>query len=236
MSACAPQISAKVFLEGPYSTTTLKMSDNLRTAGVIPLTEPFTTLLFTHVNGGGGETIAPSVLTVADSNAITDWIFVELRDKNNPVTTLHTRSALVQKDGDIVDIDGISPLKFSQAVPDNYYVAIRHRNHFGFRTANTYSLSATPTPLNFTNTTTPIALYGTNALKTIGNIRAMYSGDANRDGAINAVDRNAQWRPQNGGTFNYLNTNADFNLDATINAVDRNAHWRLNNSLVQQLD
>jgi hypothetical protein len=230
------KLNMKVMLEGPYNTTTTKMNDNLRLSALIPSLEPFTNLSFTHKNGGGGETVLPAIWAVSTDNAIVDWIFVELRHKTNPTNILYTRAALVQKDGDVVDTDGVSPLYFNQASPNDYYIAIRHRNHFGFRTAGFYNLTATPTVLNFTSTTTPVALYGINPLKTIGTTRVLYAGDANRDGTVNAIDRNAYWRIQNGGTFNYLNTTADFNLDGTINAVDRNAFWRLNNSLVQQLD
>lgn len=227
-------LSLKVFLQGPYNPTNGNMNDFLRASGLLPNNEPFTPLAFAHKNGGGGESVLPAVWLVSDANAIVDWIFVEVRDKNNPATTLYTRSALVQKDGDVVDTDGVSPLYMTQVPPDQYYIALRHRNHFGFRTAGTYALSATPTVLNFTNNTVP--LYGSNPLKNLSGVYVMYSADANRDGVVNAVDRNAHWRLQNGGVYNYLTSTADFNLDGTVNAIDRNAHWRVNNSLVQQLD
>ena len=228
------KLDLKVFLQGTYNAANGNMNDHLRAAGLLPNNEPFTALAFVHKNGGGAETVLPSVWTVGDANAIVDWMFVEVRDKNNPATVLYTRSALVQKDGDVVDTDGISTLYMNQVPPDQYYIALRHRNHFGFRTAGTYTLSATPTTLNLTNNTVP--LYGNNPLNNIGGVYVMYSADANRDGVVNAIDRNAHWRLQNGGAYNYLTSTADFNLDGTVNAIDRNAHWRVNNSLVQQLD
>lgn len=229
------RISAKVFLQGPYSTSNDMMNDGLRSLGVLPTGEPFTALTFTHRNGGGGETVSPTVWNTTGNDAIVDWIFVELRDKNAPATVLYTRSALVQRDGDVVDLDGVSDLFFSQAAPDNYYIALRHRNHLGFRTATAHILSATTTVLNFTNNS--ITLYGTNPLRLLEpGVYGMYSADANRDGTVNAVDRNAHWRLQNGGAFNYMTATADFNLDGSVNAVDRNNHWRVNNSVVQWLD
>lgn len=227
-------LKMKVFLQGPYNTNTLQMNDGLRAAGLLPANEPYSTLGFIHKGGGGGESAQAAVWTATGDNAIVDWIFVELRNKNNPTDILYTTSALVQRDGDVVAVDGVSALQFPQVPADNYYIAIRHRNHFGFRTAGTVALSAANTTLNFTNNS--VALYGTNPLKNIGGVYVMYSGDANRDGVVNAVDRNAFWRLQNGGAFNYLTSSADFNLDGTVNAIDRNAHWRINNSLVQQLD
>lgn len=230
-------LNIKVMLEGAYNTTSLKMNDGLRAGGLLPATEPYTSLGFTHLNGGGRESALPSAFTTTGDNAVVDWIFVQLRDKNNPATVLYTISGLVQKDGDVVGMDGVSYLNFSQVPPDNYYVAVRHRNHLGFRTGNAIALSSATTTLNFTNNT--VTLYGSgigNPLKNISGVYVMYAGDANRDGVINAVDRNANWRPQNGGTYNYLTSTADFNLDGTVNAVDRNAYWRINNSVVQWLD
>ena len=82
-----------------------------------------------------------------------------------------------------------------------------------------------------------VPTFGTGALNLLApGIYGMYSGDANRDGQVNAVDLNAHWQLQNGNPFSYLTTAADFNLDGAINAVDLNAHWQLNNSFIQQLD
>jgi choice-of-anchor B domain-containing protein len=228
-------LNLKVFLEGAFNTGTLKMNDGLRAAGFLPSTEPFTGFGFTHLNGGGNESVPASVWSRTGDNAITDWIFVELRDKNNPATVLYTISALVQRDGDVVSTDGISTLNLAQVIPDDYYIAVRHRNHFGFRTANAVSLSAITTTLNFTNNS--VTLYGTNPLKSVASgIFAMYAGDANRDGVINATDRNLFWREQNGLPFDYPTSSADFNLDGNVNNTDRQDFWRINNSRLQWLD
>lgn len=225
----------KVYMQGPFNTSTGKMEDGLRSIGAIPVTEPFTGLGFTHQGNGGGESVHSTVFNTTGDNAIVDWIFIELRDKNAPSSVLYTASALLQRDGDVVAVDGVSALSFPQVLPDNYYIAVRHRNHLGFRTLNSISLSAAEVSLDFTKGAVP--LYGTNPLRLLSaNVFAMYSGDANRDGTVNAVDRNAHWRVQNGTSYNYTTSTADFNLDGSVNAVDRNAHWRVNNSIVQQLD
>nr|MDQ6889426.1 hypothetical protein [Bacteroidota bacterium] len=67
---------------------------------------------------------------------IVDWVFLELRNtKVSPGNTvLQTRSALVQRDGDIVDIDGVSPVTFNNVASTNYVIAVRHRNHLGLST------------------------------------------------------------------------------------------------------
>lgn len=228
-------VQAKVFFEGPYNETSSSMEDHLREAGKIPLTEPFTTLGFRHLNGGGGEVLNSNVLKTTGNDAIVDWVFVELRDKNDPTITIATRSALLQRDGDIVEIDGISPLRFKTIGADNYYIALRHRNHLGLRSLNPVLPNTQSTLIiDFTNPAT--ATYGINAQKNIAGKMCMYAGNANYDSQINAVDKNIYWRNQNGQSFDYLIASADFNLDGQINAVDKNLYWRRNNSIIQQLD
>ncbi len=70
-------LGPKVFLDGPYNATTGIMSDGLRSAGLIPLSEPYSALGYTYV-GGGGETISPFVPALTGNNAIVDWVVVKL--------------------------------------------------------------------------------------------------------------------------------------------------------------
>lgn len=171
-------MNLRVFLEGAYDANTGLMRDDLRAAGLIPLTEPFTSLGFTHVFPGGGEATTPSVLSVTGPNAIVDWIMVELRSKADRSVVLATRSGLLQRDGDIVELNGYLPLAFEGTPCDDYYIAVRHRNHFGFMTLNVQPLTAT-LGLDLTNTSVP--LYGTNAQKTISGKHVMWAGNCNND-------------------------------------------------------
>ncbi len=229
------QVAIKAFLEGPLSGGL--MLDALRDQDLLPSTEPFTALGFSHVNGGGGEAIADpaGVLGVEGDDAIADWIFVELRSKLDPTSVVATRSALLQRDGDIVDLDGSSSLAFANLMPDNYFIVLRHRNHFGVRTLNTFALSETVNPtIDFSDPT--MDTFGTNAQNTVGGLQVLIAGDANLDGQVNAVDKNSHWRVQNGQSYNYSTSRADFNLDGAVNAVDKNNYWRINNSKTEQLD
>ena len=123
-------ISPKVMLGGPYVQATQLMSDGLRSGGLIPLTEPYTAQGYSHVNGGGGETTTSAALAVTGNNAIVDWVVVELRSTTAPYGVLATRSALVQRDGDVVAASGSGPVMLF-ASAGNYRVAVRHRNHLG---------------------------------------------------------------------------------------------------------
>ncbi|MEO6638006.1 MAG: hypothetical protein ABIN25_07000 [Ginsengibacter sp.] len=136
-------LNAKVFLQGAYNTSTGLMSDALRTpTNLIPLSDPYRTspysASFTHVANTGVETASASVFNAQASanDNIVDWVFLELRNTTvSPGNTvLQTRSALVQRDGDIVDIDGVSPVTFNNVASANYVIAVRHRNHLGLST------------------------------------------------------------------------------------------------------
>ncbi|HEY0976914.1 MAG TPA: choice-of-anchor tandem repeat GloVer-containing protein, partial [Flavobacteriales bacterium] len=146
-------LDAKLFLEGPYVAAETRMTDGLRTltgANGFPLTEPFTALGFTQAGGGGGETIAASVLTATGDNAIVDWVLVELRDKNNSSSIVRTRAALLQRDGNVVGLNGTSVVGIN-APAGEYFVALRSRNHFGVMRSTVVTLnSSTATTLNFT--------------------------------------------------------------------------------------
>lgn len=228
------ELALKALLHGNYNTTTGLMSDDLRTSSLIPSTEPYTGVsTYTHRGTGGGEAVASNVLTVSGNDAIVDWMFIELRDKNAPRTILYTRAALIQRDGDIVDVDGVSPVVFSSVIPDNYYIAIRHRNHLGFRTASAVAVGRTAaTTLDLSNNS--VALFGRNPLKLASNGKyMMHGGNGDNNAAINSIDKNIIWLPQN-GTTGYKRP--DFNLDGVVNAFDINGVWLYSNSVIQQLD
>lgn len=185
------RLQARLLLQGALldSPDTL-MRDTLRRANLLPTSEPYTGLSgFTHVNGGGGESITDaSVFNDFGANSIVDWIFVELRDANNPATVVATRSALLQRDGDVVDTDGTSPLAFTQSSPGSYYIAVRHRNHLGTMTAASIALSATPAVVDFTNTNLDLwnntpAFDGREQV-IIGSKYALWAGNANIDKSV----------------------------------------------------
>jgi hypothetical protein len=122
-------------------------------------------------------TTAP-VLAVAGANAIVDWVLVELRDAATPSIVLRSRTALVQRDGDIVSVDGTSPVSFDLPT-GSYHVAVRHRNHLGVMTAAPLAMGVGTTVLDLTVAATPT--WGTEARKTIGGVRALWAGNVQRD-------------------------------------------------------
>lgn len=175
---CLPSVRVRMNLQGPWDPTNALMRDGLRSAGLIPSSEPYQALGFPLV-GSGGEVVPPALLAVTGKNAIVDWVLVELRNKLNPAQILATKSALLQRDGDVIGIDGYPRLLFN-VTADNYYVAVRHRNHLGVMTFGTKALNANESGVDFTLSTEPA--YGTDARHALSNgKRALWCGNAVRD-------------------------------------------------------
>lgn len=152
---CGVSVATKVFLGAVYDDGTMQMSDNLRSAGLIPLTQPYGGVEYPDIAHLGTETTTAPVLTITGSNAIVDWVIVEIRDSLNPVTVLARKAALLQRDGDIVDVDGLSALLFTGINAGKYFVAVRHRNHLGVMTQTKVALSPLGSTIDFTLASTP---------------------------------------------------------------------------------
>lgn len=174
-------VDMKMFLEGPYDGSSGLMNDDLRVGGFIPDTEPFTALGFTQVNGGD-ETIDDGVLLTTGNDAIVDWVLLELREDLNSSNIVSTFAVLVQRDGDVVSMDGSSPVELI-AEEGEYYISVRHRNHLGVMTAGTFFLNGTPTTIDFSDVS--VSTYGIEAQKILpGNVRVMWAGNVEPDDLI----------------------------------------------------
>lgn len=176
--AAVARLAVRAFIEGAYVPATGLMRDDLRVAGLIPSSEPYTAAGFMPA---GSETVVPAVLAVTGNNAIVDWVRVELRDPAAPGSVLHARHALLQRDGDIVDTDGVSAVAFPVS-SGSFRVAVRHRNHLGCMTAGNVTLG--PSAVNLDLTLPGTATYGTDARKTVGALRVLWAGNALRDGQL----------------------------------------------------
>jgi hypothetical protein len=202
-------VGSRAFLHGAYVPATGLMADNLRTlpfgssasTANFPSTDPYRvapyTGGFTHVSNGVLETIPNSGVigaqAIADNN-IVDWIFLELRNLNASPgnTVLQTRSALIQRDGDIVDVDGVSPVTFNNIADGNYILGIRHRNHLGVsfdqtspRLGNELKSTAFTARVFDARTAPDAQLFGTATAfttathPTLTNVNVLWGGNAN---------------------------------------------------------
>ncbi|MCF6212610.1 MAG: choice-of-anchor D domain-containing protein [Flavobacteriaceae bacterium] len=177
-------LSLKVFLQGAFSnpTTTGLMNDNLR-SNYLPTTSPYS----------DRRTVSSSVFNIGGTSGtgdakdnIVDWVWVELRDSSNKNNVVLGQSALLQRDGDVVDIDGVSSLSL-EVTNGNYYVSVKHRNHLGIITSNSVYLSSTHLNLDFT-TDTSLILGSSNSVKNINGVFVMIGGDYDKNGQIQNTD------------------------------------------------
>ncbi|MBK9274930.1 MAG: hypothetical protein IPM49_10390 [Flavobacteriales bacterium] len=167
----------------------LAMSDQLRTAGLIPLEEPYTAMGFTLEQPA---VTTPLVLGWTLSSAIVDWVLVELRDPVDPTQVLARRAALLQRDGDVVGVDGVAPVGFCR-FPGDYHVALRHRNHLGVMTAAPVSLGSTPLTIDLTLPGTLV--FGTDARRDVNGTQVLWPNNTRFDNTVKytgaANDRDA---------------------------------------------
>lgn len=165
------QVTLRALLEGPYRSETGLMVDSLRVLGLLPLNEPYSAQGFA-ITGGG--TTTPAVMAVTGTDAVVDWVLVELRSDADASIVVERRAALIQRDGDVMAPDGTSPVAF--CAPDgNYVVVLRHRNHLGVATATHQSLSGTPTLIDLTLVSTPV--FGTDPRHEVNGVWTLWQGN-----------------------------------------------------------
>lgn len=220
------RVNPKIILEGSYEDGTGLMHDNLRNLQLLPTLEPYTDLGYAQILGGD-ETISQAILDVQGENAIVDWVFLELRDKSDSTLVVSTRSVLLQRDGDVVDIDGNSPVEFYGMLEDDYYLAIRHRNHMGVMTAEPVSLAQNTISLDFTDGS--VTVWGTDSQKDLGNGQlALYAGDVIEFRKVDAGDRMSAWNHRNPSKYDI----SDANLDGKTDSADKILAWANRNVIV----
>nr|WP_321236141.1 CSLREA domain-containing protein [uncultured Psychroserpens sp.] len=176
-----PLFRGRVFLQGAALNRSTNdgeenlMRDDLRVSDLIPTTSPYS----------DGLTCDSSVFAAIDDESIVDWIWVEFRDKDDNTNIVHGQSALLNRSGYILGVNGQNNLRPSLPKGD-YYIVIKHRNHLGIMTASPITINNNTALIDFADTNNDIT-YGTNAQSTFGmpeDISSMWAGDANNDGIV----------------------------------------------------
>jgi uncharacterized delta-60 repeat protein len=170
-----PQANIKLLLEGPNVGGT--MNDALRTLPSFPLADPFSAMGYAETDYVSGATIAANVLTNTGNNAIVDWVIVEMRAVSTPGTVAASRAVLLQRDGDVVDLDGVSTVGFAGLAAGNYCVAVKPRNHLPVMLSATTPLSygSAIATVDFTLPTTQV--YDNDARKNVSGVMVLAAGD-----------------------------------------------------------
>lgn len=231
-------LDSNAFLEAAFHTSDWDLNTCeilMANSTTLPTTSPHSYNLNTCANGNS----FPWMGLLPDTPI--DWIFVELRNKNdNSSSGIEcTRHALLNTDGSIFSINSPPgtnlPVAFHGINPDEYFVVIRHRNHLDVISDNS---------VDFQNNSTTICSFsnGSNAQNfqldvtytppitgpCIGtNIWYMKSGDVNNDHYINASDRSDI--NNNYGLVGYSLWDCIFNDEVDI--ADQDVAWKNRNCI-----
>ena len=212
-------INLKAFLEGPFSVDT--MTTVLNYSGLIPLTQPY--------SGSPWYYTGPESVPVIPVDVV-DWVLIELRQANVPDSATATkiikrRAAFIKRDGTIVDVDGISPVRFYNAnILQNLYPVIRHRNHLAIMASAGVTKSGGVYSYDFTDSASK-TFGAPSGIKLINTSWCMIGGNGSPDADINTDDISFSWNTQFG---NYGYYSGDFSLNGSVDTDDISFFWNPN--------
>ena len=185
-------LQVKAILQGAYDSATGLMRDDLRSAGILPVTQPYNKAPFDYE---GAESINLDLVDMANEDAMVDWVMLELRNGNNASEVVASKALLVQRDGDLMDAaTGSTTIDFTDLPSGDYFIGLRHRNHLGVSTASAVTLSGNSGIVDFSSPNTSVN--GDNARLTVTTtanqdttdvpqpLSLLWSGDINQDQRI----------------------------------------------------
>jgi hypothetical protein len=219
-------LNLTMFLEGPFNDATNSM--NLGINSILPLNQPFDTPPLSNPSPDWYYTGLESVGAIPNPS-IVDWVLVQLRDAPTaasalPATSIFTQAAFITSTGQIVDLDGVSPLNFTATVSNNLYAVVWSRNHLGIISANPLLDIGGMFTYDFSSGSGQ-AYGGMNSQKQISTVPVIWGtipGDANATGLAAIGDKTNVWSLQ-AGESGYLES--DYNFDGEADHVDKNDFW-----------
>jgi hypothetical protein len=216
------KVNVSAFLEGPFNGSDMD--------AVLNDGSPYTLL---DDNYGFATATAPTGLEWANvrrnftvpANAV-DVVEVAIRTTPGGADVQRTLAWLLN-DGSVRDFftGTKSFAEFQGAVPNDYYVVVRHRNHVAIISSSSYAVTATAANVDLTlpaNVAIDADSYG---FKTISGKACMYAGDVVPIQAgqapyeVNALDLFVEQIEQLPAPSNVYN-NADADLDGDVDAAD----------------
>lgn len=218
-----------VFLRGAWNNGSGLMRNTLNTGGLLPLSQPYTGAPF---NYAGTESVA----SIPNSN-IVDWVLIEYRKPStgnpsdaNASSIVGRKAGFVLMNGNVVDLDGVTPITYDITKQGPGFIVVRHRNHLAIMSnilasnaagtfSNDFSLLSNsyknPTSLSdavtvLSSTAPGINLYG------------LWPGDVNQNGSVTTTDLTPVNVAISG--LPVVNTNIydvkDVNLDKNVTTTD----------------
>jgi thiol-disulfide isomerase/thioredoxin len=209
-----PRLHAKLLLEGAYNVNTNTMNTNLLDNGLLTAAQPFNINPYNY----NGEEL------MSTTSAITEWVLVEWRDKNNMDNVLQRKAGLLRNDGMLMDMDGQEGLLIGNLAADQYYIAFRTLRNLPIMTATSVSI---PSDVLYDFSIAETQANGIGQLYEVEpSVYVAYTGDFDSNGVINALDYNL-WRSDNAAVNIYVPYDADAN--GVVNNLDYNL-WYKNRS------
>ncbi|WP_422105442.1 BspA family leucine-rich repeat surface protein [Winogradskyella sp.] len=162
----------------------------------------------------------PGFFSYSGPGAFVDWVWVELRDKDDPSVVIAGQSGMLTRNGNIVD-----PMDISLAVPlnfyvpaDAYYVVVNHRNHVGIMSSTAVSLSGTVTEVDLSSDPSMVEGGSSSVVLLANGSYGMYTGDYDANAQIQNTDAYVVVQLIGGAGYE----DADMDLNTQIQNTDVN--------------
>ncbi|MEM1268831.1 MAG: CSLREA domain-containing protein [Bacteroidota bacterium] len=184
----------------------------------IPLAQPYNTAPWNYAG--------PESLTSVPSDMV-DWVLLEVykggHDDPGGLTLIRRRAVLLNDNGSMSAPDNFNGFRVD---PGLYYIGVKHRNHLPVVSELPVELEWNQTTTyNFRDAATPA--FGLDAQEelstTAGTLFALWPGDANGNGAVNARDALNGWFVEFAIQPPY--SYADYNLDGIVDIQDLLEEW-----------
>ena len=143
------------------------------------------------------------------NNLVCDSLTLEFLQSTFPFAKVYSCRDILNTNGIFT---GILP---SSYLGQNFYLMLKHRNSVSTWSSQPVTIQATGN-YNFSNAQNKA--YGNNQVEVEPGIWAMYSGDINQDGVVDALDYLIMDPDIISGASGYLNT--DLNGDGSVDALD----------------
>ncbi|MEP6927938.1 MAG: hypothetical protein ABI834_09895 [Ginsengibacter sp.] len=217
------------YIKGAWNNPIGLMRTTLNAGNLLPLTQPYTGAPYNYTG-------AESVASIPNTN-IVDWVLIEHR---KPATGLPAdataatitgrKAGFLLNNGNVVDLDGVTPITFNISKQGGAFVVVRHRNHLAIMSnsipsnttgtfTNNYSVLANSykKPGATSDPTVILATAGAGST-----LYGMWPGDVNSNGSVTTSDITpvniAIAGPLSGNT-NVYNVR-DTNLDRNVTSAD----------------
>ncbi|MFA5011866.1 MAG: FG-GAP-like repeat-containing protein [Ignavibacteria bacterium] len=119
-------------------------------------------------------------------------------------------------------------LEFKNAPTGSYYLVVRHRNSIETWSKSGGIIFTKYSSMTYDFTSSGTQAYGDNLVQKNG-LWCLYSGDINKDGIVDALDRSSAWNDRNQTGY----YSSDLNGDGVVDALDRSICWNNRNKTAQ---